>query len=101
MTLLEGHADFVSDKLGTKHIPTVRRLRRAFSRNTPSTALARLIPAVDKNAQYRDGLAFCRAVSVRAGRTALNRAFEEPATLPRPEEISKPADWLRRVHGTA
>jgi len=101
MTLLEGHADFVSDKLGTRHIPTVRRLRRAFSRNHPTTALARLIPATDKNAQYRDGLAFCRAVSIKAGRTALNRAFESPENLPRPEEISEPIAWLGRVHGTA
>lgn len=101
MTLLEGHADFVSDKLGTKNIPTVRRLRRAFSRNRPSTALARLIPATDKNAQYRDGLAFCRAVSIKAGRSALNRAYESPENLPRPAEISEPAAWLRRVHGTA
>lgn len=100
MTLLEGHADFVSDKLGTKHIPTVRRLRRAFSRTQPSTALARLIPALDKNAQYRDGLAFCRGVSVKAGRTALNGAFESPETLPTREEINEPIAWLRRVHGT-
>ncbi len=101
MTLLEGHADFVSDKLGTQHIPTVRRLRRAFSRSSPTSALARLIPAVDKNAQYRDGLAFCRAVSIKAGRTALNRAFESPETLPRLEEIGEPIAWLRRVHGTS
>ncbi|MGO1384849.1 MAG: zinc-dependent metalloprotease [Arachnia sp.] len=101
MTLLEGHADFVSDKLGPRHIPTVRKLRRAFSRNHPSTALARLIPAADKNSQYRDGLAFCRAVSIKAGRRALNRAYESPENLPRPEEISEPAAWLRRVHGTA
>ncbi len=101
MTLLEGHADFVSDKLGTRHVPTVRRLRRAFTRNNPPTALARLIPAIDKNAQYREGLAFCRAVSIRAGRTALNGAYESPEGLPRPAEIREPITWLRRVHGTA
>ena len=101
MTLLEGHADFVSDKLGTKHIPTVRRLRRAFSRNRPASALERLVPSMDKSAQYRDGLAFCRGVSVKAGRTALNMAFESAETLPRPEEISEPIAWLRRVHGTS
>ncbi len=101
MTLLEGHADFVSDKLGSRNIPTVRRLRRAFSRNRPPTALARLIPAMDKNAQYRDGLAFCRAVSIRAGRRALNRAYESPETLPQLHEITEPSAWLRRVHGTA
>lgn len=100
MTLLEGHADFVSDKLGTRHIPTVRRLRRAFSRDRPPSPLTRLLPVADKNAQYRHGLAFCRAVSIRAGRTALNRAFEAPEFLPSPREISEPDDWLRRVHGT-
>ncbi len=100
MTLLEGHADFVSDKVGAKHIPSVRRLRRAFSRTHAPTTLSKLVPAIDKNAQYRDGLRFCRAVSAKKGRKALNRAFEAPEFLPRPDEINDAGAWLRRVHGT-
>ncbi len=101
MTLLEGHADFVSDTLGARRIPTVRRLRRAFARTSPPTMLAKLLPAIDKDAQYRDGLAFCRAVSARAGKKALTAAYDSPEALPRPGEIGEPIAWLRRVHGTA
>ncbi|MGV8845035.1 zinc-dependent metalloprotease [Tessaracoccus sp.] len=101
MTLLEGHADFVSDKVGATHIPSVRRLRAAFARAQGPSALARLVPALDKDAQYRDGLRFCRAVAARAGTDVLARAFQSPLSLPRPGEIADPAAWMRRVHGTA
>ncbi len=101
MTLLEGHADFISDRVGPTHIPSVRRLRAAFSRSHAPTALARFAPALDKDAQYRDGLRFCRAVSARVGVRGLARAFESPDNLPRPAEIGDPAAWLGRVHGKA
>ncbi len=101
MTLLEGHADFISDRVGRAHIPSVRVLRAAFSRKHQPTALSRLAPALDKDAQYRDGLRFCRAVSVRSGVRGLGRAFEAPENLPRPEEIVDPQGWLGRVHGKA
>lgn len=100
MTLLEGHADFISDRVGPSHIPSVRRLRAAFTRSHAPTALARLAPALDKDAQYRDGLRFCRAVAARVGVRGLSRAFESPENLPRLPEIGDPRAWLRRVHGT-
>lgn len=101
MTLLEGHADFISDKVGARHIPSVRRLRAAFTRAQGPSALARLVPALDKDAQYRDGLKFCRAVAVRLGAGGLAPAFQSPQNLPGPEEIADPKAWMRRVHGTA
>lgn len=99
MTLVEGHADFVSDAVGRRIIPSVAKLRKAFSRSGAPSRLARLLPAIDKGAQYRDGLAFCRAVARRVGRRGLARAFDGPDTLPTTAEISDPALWLRRVHG--
>lgn len=99
MTLLEGHADFVSDSLGNKHIPSVRALRRAFAREGTGSVLSRLAPVSDKNAQYREGLAFCRAVSRRAGKRALVRAYEAPEFLPTAEETADAELWLKRVHG--
>ena len=101
MTLLEGHADFVADSLGVRRIPTVRKLRAAFARTHRPTVLARLLPALDKDAQYRDGLRFCRTVAARVGTAGLARAFESPETLPRPGEIGDPGAWLRRLHGAA
>lgn len=100
MTLLEGHADFISDRVGPTHIPSVRRLRAAFGRSHTPTTLARLAPSLDKDAQYRDGLRFCRAVAARVGVRGLSRAFESPGNLPRPHEIGEPQAWLERVHGT-
>lgn len=100
MTLLEGHADFISDRLGRRHIPSVRHLRRAFARDGEPTVLSRLVPSLDKNAQYRDGLRFCRTVAAKGGVKSLNEAFASPASLPSMEEIGDPSAWLGRVHGT-
>ncbi|MCC2594422.1 zinc-dependent metalloprotease [Tessaracoccus sp. OS52] len=101
MTLIEGHADYVSDAVGRRHVPTVKQLRRAFARDGAPPRLARLLPALDKAAQYRDGLAFCRVVARRVGRRGLAKAFAAPENLPTGAEIADPAAWLRRVHGKA
>lgn len=101
MTLVEGHADFVSDAVGRRNVPTVAQLRKAFARDAGPSRLAKLMPAVDKTAQYRDGLAFCRKVAGRVGRRGLARAFEAPENLPTAAEIADPAEYLRRVHGKA
>ncbi|GAB3816456.1 zinc-dependent metalloprotease [Tessaracoccus terricola] len=99
MTLVEGHADYVSDAVGRRNVPTVKQLRKAFARDGAAPRLAKVLPAVDKAAQYRDGLAFCRKVASRVGRRGLARAFEGPHNLPTAAEIADPAEYLRRVHG--
>ncbi len=99
MTLLEGHADYVADTAGRTRIPSLRRLRAAFSHETPNSMLARLLPGVDKSAQYRQGLAFCKGVGLRAGRDGLRPAFAAAENLPTIAEIHDPQAWLRRVHG--
>ncbi|MFV0430312.1 MAG: zinc-dependent metalloprotease [Arachnia sp.] len=99
MTLLEGHADLIADRLGTKEIPSVRQLRRAFARGDSGGLIARHLPVADKSAQYRDGLSFCRAV-VRSVKVAgLNAAFAGPEFLPTGSELRTPASWVKRVHG--
>ena len=99
MTLLEGHADLVADTAGAVHVPSVRRLRAAFARPAAGTGWRRLIPGLDKGLQYRDGLAFCQHVALRAGMGALTAAFAVPANLPTVAEITDPDAWLRRIHG--
>jgi len=47
--------------------------------------------------QYRLGEAFSRAIHDRHGITVLNRAWESPSTLPRPDELRDPDRWYRRV----
>ncbi|GAA4890921.1 zinc-dependent metalloprotease [Tessaracoccus lubricantis] len=101
MTFLEGHADYTSDYAGRRHAPTIPGMRRAFARSESTGLLARLSRTLDKNAQYRDGLEFCRRVQRLKNRDALRRAFAEPANLPTAEEISDPSRWLERVRGQA
>ena len=98
MTFLEGHADHVADEVGRRLVPTVRKLRAAFARKETGSRLGRLA-GLNKDAQYREGLAFCRRVTSRGGRDALRAAFEGPEALPTRAEIAEPDAWLRRVHG--
>ena len=99
MTFLEGYADHVADEVGRRLVPTVKRLRRAFARKEPRSRLGRLAGSLNKDAQYREGLEFCRRVTRRGGRDALRAAFAAPESLPTRAEIADPEAWLRRVHG--
>ncbi|WP_454296251.1 zinc-dependent metalloprotease [Salana multivorans] len=104
MALLEGHADVVMDAVGPRAIPTVRQIRAGFEKRrderTLSTLLLRRVLGMDaKLAQYRDGAAFVRGVVAEVGHEGLNRVWEGPDNLPRPEEIADPAAWVARVAG--
>ncbi|MHA6512667.1 zinc-dependent metalloprotease [Tessaracoccus sp. Z1128] len=101
MTFLEGHADHVADQAGRRRIGTVAALRRAFQRPRSRSLLTRLSGSLNKDAQYRDGLAFCTAVHRARGPKGLAAAFAAPDALPGPGEIADPAAWVRRVHGAA
>jgi uncharacterized protein (DUF2342 family) len=50
-----------------------------------------------KLAQYRRGKAFADEVVRSHGIRTLNRAWGGPETLPRPEELDSPAEWVERV----
>ncbi|NHB85447.1 hypothetical protein G7085_14720 [Tessaracoccus sp. HDW20] len=79
MTFLEGHADHTADAVGRTHIPTVAKLRSAFTRRS-GRGLSRVL---DKQAQYRDGLEFCRKVT-------MYRDAGPSAPPSRPREIYRP-----------
>ncbi|WP_129339875.1 zinc-dependent metalloprotease [Cellulomonas endophytica] len=107
MSLLEGHADVTMDAVGTDVVPTVRHLRRRFEARRdaagrsvgPERVLRRLLGLDAKLAQYRDGARFVRRVQRRVGLAGLNAVWDDPAHLPTPSELARPADWVRRVHG--
>lgn len=101
MTFLEGHADWVADAVGARHASTVGRMRKVFSRPKREGWLARIVGSLDKESQYREGLAFCRSVARRRSRRFVARAFRAPENLPTMEEIANPAAWIRRVSGAA
>ncbi len=105
MSLLEGHAEVTMDSVGTRSIPTARRLRARFDAqrrrrtSAPDRVLRRLLGLDAKMAQYRRGAAFVRAVRRAAGRGALDAVWAGPESLPTALEIGDPRAWVRRVHG--
>ena len=104
MSLLEGHADVVMDDVGPAHIPSVAEIRRRFTQRrkgagTPDRLLRRLLGLEAKMRQYRDGAVFVRGVQKEVGVDGFNAVWTSAETLPRPQEITDPQAWVRRVHG--
>jgi coenzyme F420 biosynthesis associated uncharacterized protein len=107
MSLLEGHADYVMDGVGPDVVPTVAEIREKFQKRRASgagrldQALRKLLGLDAKLRQYRDGERFVRAVVGEVGMEGFNRVWTSPNTLPTKSEISKPAEWVARVHRKA
>ncbi|WP_433388348.1 zinc-dependent metalloprotease [Micromonospora sp. KLBMP9576] len=104
MTLLEGHAEFVMDGVGPQVVPSVERIRAAFTRrrqagNPLEKAIRRLLGMEVKMRQYAEGRKFVHNVVDRVGMAGFNKIFGSPLTLPRLEEIEDPDAWVARVHG--
>ena len=103
MSLLEGHADVVMDEVGPAVIPSVATIRSRFNARrkgggASDRLLRRLLGLEAKMRQYRDGAVFVRGVVDRVGWDGFNAVWTSPETLPRPAEITTPADWVARVH---
>ncbi|MGW9611471.1 zinc-dependent metalloprotease [Streptomyces diastaticus] len=104
MSLLEGHADYVMDGVGPRIVPTVVEIREKFQRRRAAGAnrldqiLRRLLGLDAKLRQYRDGERFVRAVVDEVGMEGCNRVWTSPNTLPTAAEITRPAEWIARVH---
>lgn len=101
MSVLEGHADVIMDRVGSDVVGSIAVLRRAFDarRNQQGWhAVARRLLGLDlKLAQYREGAAFCRRVIGVVGVDGLNQVFVSPGLLPNLDEIRHPDAWVRRV----
>ena len=104
MTLLEGHADHVMDAVGPGVVPSVGRIRAAFSARRqrgggPFDRLVRSLLGMDlKLQQYVRGAGFVRAVVAEVGMQRFNTVWTSPETLPSRAEIADPAGWIARVH---
>ncbi|AOS61169.1 zinc-dependent metalloprotease [Actinoalloteichus hymeniacidonis] len=103
-TLLEGHADHVMDAAGPSVVPSVRRIRARFTaRRRGGGVLDRVLRSVlgveAKVRQYADGAQFTEQVVDAVGMAGFNEVWRSPETLPSRAEISRPSDWLDRVHG--
>jgi putative hydrolase len=102
MTLAEGYATFVMDAVGAKLLSDHAKLKEAMERRRQSTSpgdalLERLLGLELKRRQYEDGVKFCRYVAGMHDVGSLNRAWENPDTLPTLEELANPDAWITRV----
>jgi coenzyme F420 biosynthesis associated uncharacterized protein len=102
MSLVEGHGNLVMSLVGQRALPSYTRLDAAYRhRGGQRGPLERLLWRVTglemKLEQYRAGEWFARAIHDRHGMEVLNRAWDAPEALPRPEELGAPERWYRRV----
>jgi putative hydrolase len=102
MTLAEGYATFVMDAVGAKLLSDHGRLKEAMERRRQSVSpgdalLERLLGLELKRRQYEDGVKFCRYIAGMHDVAALNRAWENPDTLPTMQELADPDLWIARV----
>jgi coenzyme F420 biosynthesis associated uncharacterized protein len=102
MTLVEGYAEHVMDAVGDRLDPGYTDLRVALDRDRERRGLldsivSKVLGLEMKLAQYRRGKAFADEVVRSHGIRTLNRAWRDPDSLPRPEELDDPAEWVERV----
>src|SRR3954452_8352056 len=102
MTLVEGYAEHVMDAVGDQLDPGYADLRRALDqdrerRRLLDSIVSKVLGLEMKLAQYRRGKAFADEVVRSHGIRTLNRAWRGPETLPRPEELDEPNQWVERV----
>jgi putative hydrolase len=105
MTLVEGHADWVTAQAATKVMGDAdlvrdRLAQRRARRVGPSDSLLRRLLGLDaKLQQYSDGEAFVSAIVAKVGVEGLNAVWGTPEMVPTRAEITEPNLWLARVHG--
>lgn len=100
MSLLEGHGHVVMDRIGARELVSWRRMSGLAARRRRSpraAALLRLAGLEMKMRQYEEGREFILAVERRAGRGAVDLAWQSPEALPTRAEIADPEAWLARV----
>jgi len=104
MSLVEGHAEYAMNAVGTDVVPSLPMLRERFGRRRQGTSpvdrLVRRALGLDlKIRQYADGSAFVRAVVDAVGLDGFNVVWTSVETLPQRAELAAPLDWVERVHG--
>ncbi|HEY1332501.1 MAG TPA: zinc-dependent metalloprotease [Actinomycetota bacterium] len=101
MALLEGHGNFVMNVAGRdaiRGVDTFRRTLRERRRSSgPDRLVQRAIGFDAKVRQYDAGEWFVASVVQEVGMERFNRVWLGPETIPTPEEISRPQDWIARV----
>jgi putative hydrolase len=101
-SVVEGYADLVLARVGTRLIPTFDRIHEAMQRHRVERGEAErfietLLGLKLERAHYERGQAFIDGVVERAGIEGLNRLWERESMLPTPNELDAPGLWLARI----
>jgi coenzyme F420 biosynthesis associated uncharacterized protein len=103
MSLLEGHGNYVMDRLSEGRVGAAGRMRRTLQRRRHRQGLERMVQravGLDvKVRQYDMGERFVAEVVGRAGAEGFARVWERPEHLPTLEEVARPEAWVDRVVG--
>ncbi len=100
--VLEGHADLVTEHIGSHLLSDYPRIHEALRRHHVERGDAgRFVEGMlgvelDRS-HYERGQAFCAGVVERAGMPGLNRLWTGPEFLPTPNELDAPGLWLARI----
>jgi len=102
MSVIEGHGNFVMDRIAEGRIPSQPRMSQALrGGGNIGSPLARLMAKVLgfelKKAQYVQGQIFFDAVYARAGSPGVKTVFKSVESLPTLDEVRSPELWLSRV----
>ncbi len=102
MTLAEGYATFVMDAVGARVLTSHAQLKEVMDRRraagSPGEELfERLLGLELKRRQYEEGVKFCRYVAGVRDVESLNRAWDNPDSLPTTDELVDPDSWIDRV----
>ncbi|HVE91214.1 MAG TPA: zinc-dependent metalloprotease [Actinomycetota bacterium] len=102
MTLVEGYATFVMDAVGAAVLKDHARLKEVMERRKRTSSpgeqlLERLLGLELKRKQYDAGVKFCRYVAGVHDVAFLNKAWDNPDSLPTASEIDNPDGWIERM----
>jgi coenzyme F420 biosynthesis associated uncharacterized protein len=106
MSVLEGHGEFVMQRLGTRMVPGHERMHSVLhDRRLAPSAGDRVIQQVlglrRKLDQYSLGERFITTLHEHGGMGTVNQLFSAPESLPSLVELHAPERWLARVPGSA
>ena len=102
MSVLEGYADVVLDRIGERLIPSYGQIHEAMKRHRlvrgeADRFIEGLLGLRLEREHYERGEAFCRGVIERAGIDGLNRLWERPSMIPTANELRAAGLWLARI----
>ena len=101
MSLLEGHGNYVMDRLGADHVEgkdhMAAVLRERRNARGVSRQVQRAMGVELKLRQYSVGESFFDAVEEAAGTTALEALWAGPESLPTLSELGDARRWVERV----